>query len=85
MNSYLFWPEGPAHLSIFQIVSDDVGFLEKQAHWVCQLRVPSHFWILQLGGREEPGQADADETGNVVAVLHRSQTDNKAVIIPARQ
>lgn len=68
---YLLGPEGPTLCCVFKIVSDDVGLLEEQAHRVGQLSVLPHFWILQLGGGEEPRQTDADETGDVVAVLQK--------------
>lgn len=57
---YLLGPEGPTLFCVFKIVSDDVGLLEEQAHRVGQLCVLPNFRILQLGGREEPRQTDAD-------------------------
>lgn len=79
-RSYLLWPEGTSLLCVLQIVSDDVGLLEEQAHGVGQLRVPPHLRVLQLGCREEPRQADADQPGYIVAVLHRGR-DKTAVLL----
>lgn len=66
---YLLRPEGPPLLLVLQIVPDDVGLLEEQTHGVGQLRVPAHLNILQLGRREESGQADPHQTRHVMTVL----------------
>lgn len=46
----LLRPESTALLRVLQIVSDDVGLLEEQAHGVGQLGVLAHLRILQPGG-----------------------------------
>lgn len=58
-------------MRVLQIVSDDVGLLQEQAHGVGQLGVPPHLGVLQLGRGEQLRQADADQPRHVVTILHR--------------
>lgn len=67
----LLWPEGTSLLAVLQIVSDDVGLLEEEAHGVGQLGVSPHLGVLQLGCREKLRETDPDQPGNVVAILQR--------------
>lgn len=60
---------GSAHFHVFLVVADDVRLLQEEAHVVAQaLHIVKFLRFLARGG-EEVGQADPDETGDVVAVL----------------
>ena len=73
-NGYLTWPELPTLQNIFEVISDDVGFLKKQSHRVGQPRVGANGRVLQLWDREKTGKTNADQTGHVVTILQRSTT-----------
>ena len=76
-NSYIFGPEFPVFETVFQVVPDDVGFLEEQPHGVGEVGVLAHDGILQLGRWKESGETDADQTSNIVAVLKEEDTEIK--------
>lgn len=83
ISQYLFTrllrPESTSLLRVLQIVSDDVGLLEEQAHGVGQLRVLAHLRILQPGGREELRQPHANQPCHIVAILQRGR--HKATLL----
>lgn len=60
-------------MRVLQIVSDDVGLLEEQAHGVGQLGVLAHLRVFQLGCREELRQAHAHQPCHVVTILQRGE------------
>ena len=51
VRPYLLGPEGAALLRVLQVVPDDVGLLEEQAHGAGQLRVLARLGVRQLGRR----------------------------------
>lgn len=45
IKTYVFGPEGSPPLLVLQVVSYDVGLLQKQTHGVGQLSVPPDFGV----------------------------------------
>lgn len=76
-SAYLLWPESTSISRVLQIVSDDVGLLEEQAHGVGQLGVPAHLGVLQLGRGEQSRQADAHQSSHIMAILHTGEPDTE--------
>ena len=61
-------PKDPSVLQVLEIVADDVGLLQEEAHRVGQLLVFPDRRRLQAGLRKQVREADADQPGDVVAV-----------------
>lgn len=74
---HLFGPEGTSLLCVLQIIPDDIGLLEEQAHGVGQCRVLSHLRVFQLGCGKKLGQTNAHQPGNVMAILQNKTSKSE--------
>lgn len=55
-----FRPKNPLLIDVFQIISDNVCFLEKNTHAVGKLHIIAYEFRLQSGCGEELGQSDSN-------------------------